>query len=372
MKLAFFAASAPGIETLLLEEVAARVAGATDIVSIAGGVTFAGDERTLASALFDLGLASRLLVRIARFPVRELRELEGHVARLPWSGWLVRGAPRVVRATARGSRLYHTGAIVERVERAIATRLGDDAPSGEDVPAHERASLAVRLEDDHCTISLDASGEPLHRRGHRLDPSKAPLREDLARALVVASGWDGKSALVDPMCGSGTVLVEAATWALGRAPGLERRFGIEATALARATELERHREELRARPDRAAPLVVGSDRDTRAVSVAAAHAERARVSIDVSVRALSDAVVTAGSTILTNPPWGQRVSEGRDLRALYQTLGTVRRRAGEGGRLALIAKDRALAHQTGVPLRSAFLTDAGGTKVHAWVEAERS
>ncbi|AKF06200.1 THUMP domain-containing class I SAM-dependent RNA methyltransferase [Sandaracinus amylolyticus] len=369
MQLAIFVACAPGLEPLLAEEM--RALGCEPHVE-RGGVETSGDRDTLATLLVELGLASHVLVRVASFHAKDLDRIEQHVARLPWSGWLRRDVPRRVRATAQRSRVFHTGAITERVERAIRARLGDDPKGGDEIP------IVVRLFEDRCTISIDASGDALHRRGYRLDPHRAPLREDLARALVIASGWDGVSLLVDPMCGSGTIAIEAARIAMGHAPGLERGFAMERTALDDGVALAQARERARSRLRPSVATIVARDRDAKAIDAARANAERAGVldAITFEVGALSTAAsaigpgVTRGATprVVTNPPWGERLGPGPDLRALHRGLGQLRRALGDDVRLTIAAHDRKLAYATGLPLKSAFLTDLGGLKVQAMVE----
>lgn len=330
-----------------------------------GGVETEGDATTLARLLVETGLSSHVLVRIASFPVKQLADLEGHVSRLPWSGWLKRNVPRRIRVTAQRSRLYHTGAIEERVARAITTRLGDAPPTLADDEQPIAVPLAVRMIDDRCTISLDASGPPLHRRGYRLDPYKAPIREDLARALVIASGWDASRPFLDPLCGAGTLVIEAGLIAMNKAPGLERSFAMERTALDDGS-LAKVRAEARARVTTPERELVGRDRDPRAIEAARGNAERAGVAARLEVGPLSTAAHAMGDAqrlaVVTNPPWGGRLGDASKLRPLYAALGSLVRSL-PGATLALAAHDRKLAYATGVPLQSALLSDLGGTKV---------
>lgn len=367
-----FAACLPGLEPLLAAEIAAL--GARPC-SEAGGVGFEGDARLAMRANLELGLASHVLARVARFRVERFEDLEAHVGRLPWSGWIARGTPRCVRASCRKSRLWHSGAVEERVGRAIARRLGDDlAPTG----AAGAVPVLVRLVDDVCTISLDLSGEPLHRRGYRLDPGLAPLREDIARALVIASGWDRVSALADPLCGAGTILIEAALLACGMAPGRLRGFAAERTAVGDAVDLAELRAEAegRVRPLRA-PLL-GSDRDARVLEAARANAGRAGFGVDgivleckpLSAVSADELTARGVGALVTNPPWGLRVGDPARLRSLYQTLGRLLDALPGNIRIALTAADRKLAYATGVPLHSAFLVAMGGTRLRAMVRGD--
>ncbi len=376
MKFSLFASCAPGIEPWLEREIrelemgtVASASSPKNIVQDIGGVRFEGDELTMAHALVGLGLAARLLIRIATFEVTELSNLESYVGRLSWTGWLQRDAPRVIRASAKKSRLYHSGAIEQRVMRAITRRMKDDPPPVDAEAIDQAASLVVRMDHDVCTISLDASGHPLHRRGYRLNPSHAPLREDLARAVVIASGWDRKRPLVDPMCGSGTFLIEAAMLASNWPPGMGRRFGIETTALAHQVSIDDVKQDRMSRFQPMTAMILGSDRDERAVDAAKENLAGLDFPIQLDVGPLSaTALPQQPVSIVTNPPWGGRVSADRHLNPLYRSIGDLRRRAEDGSSLTLVTSRRELAYKTGVPLRSAFLTDAGGTKVNAFVE----
>ena len=163
MKLSLFASCAPGLEPWLEQEIreldirsVADVSSPINIVQDIGGVRFEGDQWTLAHALVGLGLAARILVRIATFQVTELSNLDSYIGRLSWTGWLKRDAPRVIRASANKSRLYHSGAIEQRVMQGITRRMKDSPPPVEDESIEQAASLVVRMEHDRCTISLDA------------------------------------------------------------------------------------------------------------------------------------------------------------------------------------------------------------------------
>jgi len=376
MKLSLFASCAPGLEPWLEREVRELGMGSVacdswpmNIVEDIGGVRFEGDQWTLAHALVGLGLAARILVRIATFQVTELSNLESYVGRLSWTGWLKRDVPRVIRASAKKSRLYHSGAIEQRVMQGIARRMKDSPPSVDEDSLEQAASLVVRMEHDRCTISLDASGQPLHRRGYRLNPAYAPLREDLARAVVKASAWDRKRPLVDPMCGSGTLLIEAAMLAANWPPGMGRKFGIESTALADKVSIDEVKQDRLKQVQPLTAMIVGSDRDERAVVAARENLSSFDFPIQLETRSLSAADLPQEPlSIVTNPPWGGRVSADRDLYPLYRSIGDLRRRAEAESSLTLVTSRRDLAYQTAVRVRSAFLTDAGGTKVNAFVE----
>jgi putative N6-adenine-specific DNA methylase len=364
-----FAACLPGFEPLLAGELAAL---GTEPRPLRGGVAFTGDHRLLMRTCLQLGTASHVMLRLAEFPCRALGELQRKAAVLPWGEWLRPQVPLEVRATTRGSRVYHTGAVVERIENAIATALGTTlhAPAeGDEVVARVR----VRFQDDRCTISLDATTTPLHRRGYRLEGAKAPLREDIAHALVLASGWTPDQALLDPFCGSGTIAIEAASLALGLAPGRLRPPPLHHLALFAPDEwLEIQAEPRAGRGDGA---ISASDRDEGAVTAARHNAERAGVAdrITFATQAFTahpwlaqrgaDSTAPERGVLATNPPFGVRVPRADKLDSLYQTIGHRAARLGAGWRCALLANDVRLARRSALQLRAAWTTRHGGLSV---------
>lgn len=366
-ELDLFVACLPGLEPMLAAEIDALGLGATTVEP--GGVALRTDRRGMMRANRELGLASHVLLRVSSFQARSLGELLRKTTSLDWQALLAGGAPGV-RAVCRKSRLYHSGAVEQRVREGIAARLrGSDGG--------EAVVVQARLLHDTCTLSIDTSGAPLHRRGWRVDGGKAPLREDLARALVLASGWDGTTPLVDPLMGSGTIVLEAAALALRMPPGAGRTFAFEATPLFDAATWREVVAAGDARVLTTLPAkVAGSDRDAGAVQRARDNAQRLGVEAHVELRQaalrdatfLGDAAPPAAGAVVTNPPFGHRIGDHR-LPELYQSLGALLRRLPGGWRVAILAADRRLALRTGLPLRTAFLTGHGGLKVRALVAA---
>jgi putative N6-adenine-specific DNA methylase len=381
-----WAVAAPGVEPLLEAEL--RTLGFADAVASTGGVRFACDALGLARANLHSRLASRVVVRLAQFKALAFHELERAVRRVEWGRMLTAQAPYRLRVTAKKSRLYHSDAIAQRVAEAIvravpgARRVDgpakDDDELPDDVAAPDAQLFVVRFEHDRCTVSADSSGALLHRRGYRQAVAKAPMRETLAAAMLAAVRYDVARPLVDPFCGSGTLLIEAAMQARCMAPGGQRSFvaerwpevangghggGVFATARARAAE--------QVLP-RAAAAIIGADRDAGAVAAALANAERAGVREDLEVlqRPLAATHLPAGPGLLiTNPPYGVRVSERGALRDLYATLGRVLREQGRGWRLAMLSADRALEGHTGLRFTERLRTRNGGIPVRV-VEAQ--
>ena len=341
--------------------------------SAPGGVAWRGTLADLYAANLRLRTASRIVVRIDRFHASSFHELERRAKRVPWSRFVSAGDVVRFRVTCHKSALYHSGAVAQRLAESVQRATGAqtlDASTGEedeesvDVSRPEQL-FVVRVDHDTVTLSADSSGALLHRRGYRLATAKAPLRETIAAAMLLASGWDAQTPLVDPMCGSGTIGIEAALLARRMAPGRNRSFRFEgwpgADAGSWRSVLDAARsEEL---PRAPVPIVV-SDRDAGAVEAATANAERAGVADDVTVvqRPLS-AMETPGSAgwVITNPPYGIRV--GDDVRNLYSKLGALVRAAPPGWRLGLLSASPALDRQLRVPLEQLFETKNGGIRV---------
>lgn len=366
-----FAVTAPGLAPLAADEL--RRLGLAPREVEDAGVSFHADERGLARASLWLRTASRVVVRIADFPARTFHELERHARRVAWEATLDPGSPLRLRVTCRKSKLYHSGAVAQRITDAVAHRLGA-APqvvaAGDDEGAEDAEDqaqlLVVRVFHDRVTISRDASGALLHRRGYRLASGKAPLRETLAAALLLGAGWSGETPLVDPMCGSGTIAIEGALIARNLAPGLGRSFAAERWPGADARVWRAARDEARAAARPSSPPILAADRDAGAVEATTRNAERAGVldAIAVERQALSALVLPEGpGLVATNPPYGVRVGERDGLRDLYARLGEVLRRSGLGWRLAVVGADRGLEGQLRLPLVERVRTVNGGLPI---------
>jgi putative N6-adenine-specific DNA methylase len=362
----YFVVTAPGLEQLAAQEL--RQLGLIPEVG-PGGLTFKSDVVGMYRANLHLHTASRILARVGQFfyavTFAELREKAG---RLPWERFIRPGQPVSIRVTCHKSKLIHSDAVAERIAGAIYDRLGQDSPMkkalGEDGSGQAQL-IVVRVADDQVLVSVDSSGELLHRRGYRKAVAKAPLRETLASAMLLSSGWDGRSPLVDPFCGSGTILIEAAMMSLGIPPGLRRHFafmdwpGFDQDAWRSLVE------DIHPLPVVELPIF-GSDRDAGAVKMAGENAARAGVEacIHFACQAVSSISVPASpGWVVTNPPYGLRVSEGKDLRNLYAQFGNVLRAHCLGWNLAVLSNDPMLLGQIGITLDTSFVMLNGGVNV---------
>jgi putative N6-adenine-specific DNA methylase len=329
----------------------------------AGGVSWTGDARSLMRANLWLRSASRVIARIAEFRVTAFHELEKHAKRIDWSAYLGEGVAPEFRVTAKKSKLYHSDAIAERLLTAVGSQL-----SGAKEPRASSSDqlFVVRMHRDVCTISADTSGELLHMRGYRQAVAKAPLRETLAAAMLLASEWTGDDeALLDPFCGSGTICIEAALIARRIAPGLQRDFAFQRWPSFDKRLWKSVVDEARATARSANVVIQGSDRDDGAIAAAVSNAERAGVRdmIEFEVKSLSSVrPISSSGLVATNPPYGKRVSEGKDVRNLYAQLGKWMRNL-QNWRLTMLAAEDRLAKQLDFPLEQLLKTSNGGIPV---------
>jgi putative N6-adenine-specific DNA methylase len=362
--------AAPGLEELVAQELTDLGLRSARVTT--GGVRFTATTRQLYAANLWLRCATRVVVRIARFEARSFAELEAGVAAVAWADWAEAGRPTRVRVSSSASRLHHTGAIAERVHRASGLPATDPTATAADLDAEPL--VVVRVVHDQVTISVDSSGAPLWRRGWRLETAKAPLRETLAAALLLAAPWDPTTPLLDPMCGSGTIAIEAALLAAGRAPGRDRPFAFagwptfEPGTWASVLEGARRAE---AGASANLPPILASDRDAGAVRAAMANAERAGVasSVNVEHHAISDLRPPGDgpALLLTNPPYGKRIAGGADPRDLFARLGTVARERLAGGRVGLLVDASSPVRSTGLRLDERLRTSNGGIPVRLLV-----
>lgn len=342
-----FATAPPGLEVLLCAE--ALAAGFADAAVVPGGVTMTGGWPDVWRANLHLRGAGKVLARIASFRTLHLAQLDKRAHKVDWAAVLRPDVPVAVEATCHGSRIYHDKAAAQRIATAITDTVGAS------VTPDAALRVMARIEDDLCTISLDTSGEPLHRRGHKTAVGKAPLRETLAALFLRACDYDGTMPVVDPMCGSGTFVLEAAEIALGLAPGRSRTFAFEALAGFDAVRWDALRGSVQ--PRDTAVRFYGSDRDTGVIRSAQANAARAGVDAvtEFHAHAIGDLARPPGppGLVMVNPPYGARIGNRKLLFALYGALGQTLRDRFRGWSVGLVTSDPGLARATALP----FLPD---------------
>ncbi|QXE89529.1 RNA methyltransferase [Geomonas subterranea] len=351
MKQFFFATTAKGVEEALAAELVRL--GVPDVTAESGGVRFAGGMEAAYRANLWLRTASRVLMTLAEFPCESPEELYREVRGISWERFLTPALTLAVDCNLRDSTLTHSGFVALKTKDAIVDALRDHFGSRPSVDTKDPdLRVNVRLFKNRCTLSLDLSGEPLDRRGYRLDRHEAPLKENLAAALVELSGWDGGTPLVDPMCGTGTIAIEAALKALRIPPGLNRGFGFQRwqgfdralwdriVAEARSGMLERL----------PAP-VQASDLSHSAVGMAVQNAKRAGVLERLVLGRLPMAELEpppGPGVLILNPPYGKRLGEVEALRPLYKEIGDTLKKRCKGYTAYLFTGNLELAKSVGL------------------------
>lgn len=360
-----FVTCLPGLEPLLAAELH-RIDPRVSYKQQIGGVRCKGDTRLVMRFNLESGLGTRVLIRLASWRVTRLSELHRYACEVAWGRFLPAHSAVQVRAVCRKSRLYHSDAVAERIAEAVAASIGAPAQEAPVIP------ILVRLDHDRCVVSLDTSGEPLHRRGWRLQSAKAPLREDLARAVLLVSGWRPGESLIDPMMGSGTVVIEAATMERNLAPGRLRTFAFELTALHDPelwADVRAKRAAQRTSPDTSPDgipyAIFGRDRAVGSLRAAQANAERAGVQGDIvfeltDLRDVSFPPIANGA-VVCNPPYGKRIKgHAGAIRALDARLGEVI----PGIKVGVVAAaGQGMVSLRSATLTSALMTDHGATKI---------
>ncbi len=367
-----FAITAPGIAPVTAAELTAL--GIPHEPPTADGVAFSADFRTIALANLWLRTASRVIVRLGEFKAQGFAELEKGAAKLPWKQVLLPGQPVAVRVTCRKSRLYHSDAVAERVVRQIAKHFGVDTPvvrltdsDDEDAPTDEAQRILVRIVHDMVTVSADTSGELLHRRGYRQAVAKAPLRETVAAACLLAVDYDGTQPFIDPMCGSGTFPIEAAMIARNQAPGRVRPFAFEHWPGADRDVLPNLRRATKAAgvdiPD---VPIIGSDRDPGAIRMSHDNAERAGVHgmLTFEQKTLDAIEPPAESGVwCSNAPYGRRVGNSDALTGFFVQIGKLARGSFAEWRVALLMAEQSHVKALQSPTTEILHTRVGGIQV---------
>lgn len=343
-----FLVTSPGFESVLCAEVRAK--GFRDPTPVKGGVTVKGGWPEVWRANLEIRGASRVLARIAEFRALHLAQLDKRARKVAWGEILRPDVPFRVEASCKASRIYHQGAAAQRIERAIRDTLGATVSPDAEV------CIKARIDDDLCTISVDTSGESLHKRGHKQEVAKAPMRETLASLFLRQCGYEGTEPVVDPMCGSGTFIIEAAEVAAGLNPGRSRHFAFEQLASFDAAAWQHMRETGGiVKSDSAKPGVrfYGSDHDAGAVRMSLANAARAGVTEMTEFRqqVIEDLVAPDGPSglVIVNPPYGMRIGDNKGLHSLYRTLGQTLLARFHGWRVGVVTSDASLAAATDLP-----------------------
>ncbi|MBX2834536.1 MAG: class I SAM-dependent RNA methyltransferase [Micavibrio sp.] len=343
MSFEIFLATAPGLENALYDEVKGK--GFKQAKATKGGVTIKGGWPEVWRANLWVRGASRVLARIASFQVLHLAHLDMRAREVAWGNILSPALPFRVEASCSKSRIYHSDAAAERIQRAISETL--KAPYSPDADV----KIMARIERDICTISIDTSGDLLHKRGFKSLVNKAPMRENMAALFLQLCDYKGSETVFDPMCGSGTFVIEAAEIAARLNPGRARHFAFEKFVNFDRQDWEKMRSVTRG--GASTLQFFGSDRDDGAIKMSIQNAKRAGIGALTSFeqKAISDISppCEAPGLVILNPPYGARIGDNKKLMPLYQSLGAALRSRFSGWRVGIVTTENSLAQATGLP-----------------------
>jgi len=312
-----------GLEEILEKELIEFGAKETNILNRA--VEFQGDQALLYRANLCCRLALRFLVVVDSFQAHNERHLYGKIQHMDWSKYISGKQTFAIDCTAYGERFRHSKYAALTVKDAIVDQFREKTGRRPSIDTNEPdVKINVHISDIHVDVSLDSSGDSLEKRGYRLEAMEAPISEVLAAAMITLSGWNRRTPLFDPMCGSGTIVIEAAMMAANKAPGLDRSFGFERWSDFNAELLENLKQELVQNETKPQVEILGRDRHRRAMAIAERNARRAGVDRYVTIEAgdfMKKEPPFEQGWIIMNPPYGERLNEDDEMQAFYHEVG---------------------------------------------------
>ena len=354
----YFVSAARGTENVVATELNALGSTKTEVVR--GGVYYEGDQDLFYRSQLWLRVGNKVLLPLRSFPCRSAQDLYDGVKKFRWETFLTKGKTFALDCTISGRNapdLQHSHFAKLKAKDAIVDRLRERTGERPDVDIDRPdVPIVLYLRDGELTINMDATGGSLHERGYRPKDSPAPLKETLAAALIALTEWDAKSPFVDPMCGSGTILVEAAWKAANLAPGLlRRRYSFQQWPDFYEPRWERLKQEalqkLTPLPDN---MIFGFDTSPKYLQLAKESITRARISegkIVLQQRALKDFTLPEGlapGVLLVNPPYGERLGNEEELKDLYSLLGDTFKQKFKGWRCYVFTGNMELAKHIGL------------------------
>jgi len=363
----FYVVTLPGLESLCRRELAALDDPPSEPTLSKGGVSFNGRLTSCYQANLMCRTASRILMRIQRFKARHFDALEERTRAIPWELYLNVQAPLDVRVSTRQSKLYHSQAVAERILKAVSERLIHHGRNTADTAREGRTQcLWTRLQADQVTLSLDSSGDQLHKRGIKTRGGRAPLRETLAAAALIQAGFRSDTVLCDPMCGSGTFAIEAAMIVKQVPPGAQRAFAFMDWPAFRPSHWQYLHDQANARmtpPSK--PQIYVSDRSRTAVDLLTALLPESGLADVIDLQRQDFFTMTAPATggrrglVALNPPYGRRLGQPEATPRLIGEILRKLQRDFRGWRMLLVLPDKRLVRQVPFSIKSYAVMHGG-------------
>ena len=342
MKSQYFASCPRGLETILLGELTAL--GAEDIKVVDGGVKFKSSTEVMYRANLTSRIATRILCRVANGNYKTEDDLYNAALNIKWANLFDVSHGIKVSTTGVKCPLKSLDFMTLRIKDAVCDQFRTQVNARPNVEIRDPdIRIHLYLEADYFDLYIDTSGQPLYQRGFRKSSVEAPIRENLAAGILALSGWKPGEPLLDPMCGSGTFLIEAAMISVNQAPGLKRSFGFENWSNFNSVRFKNIKSEYQSNIK---PVVFshiyGSDEDLRAIRVTKSNLEEAglKSAVELSCKSFNDIVApTKGGVLITNPPYGVRIGEDEDLAKAYPLWASTMKKKLSGWRTYFLTSD---------------------------------
>jgi putative N6-adenine-specific DNA methylase len=346
-----------GLEEVLAKELTDL--GATKVETHNRAVSFEGDKALMYKANLYLRTALKILVPLEKFKARDERDLYEEVRRIDWSRYMDVDGTLAVDGILKSEFFNHSQYIALKCKDAIVDQFRDKygrRPNVDVIQPHLR--LSIHISKDDCTLALDSSNESLHRRGYRGESTLAPLNEVTAAGLVLLSGWDGKGTFMDPMCGSGTILIEAAMFAKNiPANILRKQFGFETWTDFDPALWKQIRQEAEEGIREADGTFIGGDSVFKVIDIARANIERAGLDEDIRVsnkRFEEQRPPEGGGIIIMNPPYGERLAV-EEINAFYKSIGDKLKKDFKGYQAWILSSDKDAMKKIGLQASKKFM-----------------
>ena len=342
MKSQYFASCPRGLEAILSGELTAL--GAGDIKVVDGGVKFESSTEVMYRANLTSRIATRILCRVANGNYKTEDDLYNAALNVKWANLFDVSYGIKVSTTGVKCPLKSLDFMTLRIKDAVCDQFRTQVNARPNVEIRDPdIRIHLYLEADYFDLYIDTSGQPLYQRGFRKSSVEAPIRENLAAGILALSGWKPGEPLLDPMCGSGTFLIEAAMISVNQAPGLKRSFGFENWSNFNSVRFENIKSEYQSNIK---PVVFshiyGSDEDLRAIRVTKSNLEEAglKSAVELSCKSFNDIVApTKGGVLITNPPYGVRIGEDEDLAKAYPLWASTMKKKLSGWRTYFLTSD---------------------------------
>jgi len=342
LKSQYFASCPRGLEAILSGELTAL--GAGDVKVVDGGVKFESSTEVMYRANLTSRIATRILCRVANGNYKTEDDLYNAALNIKWANLFDVSHGIKVSTTGVKCPLKSLDFMTLRIKDAVCDQFRTQVNARPNVEIRDPdIRIHLYLEADYFDLYIDTSGQPLYQRGFRKSSVEAPIRENLAAGILALSGWKPGEPLLDPMCGSGTFLIEAAMISVNQAPGLKRSFGFENWSNFNSVRFENIKSEYQSNIK---PVVFshiyGSDEDLRAIRVTKSNLEEAglKSAVELSCKSFNDIVApTKGGVLITNPPYGVRIGEDEDLAKAYPLWASTMKKKLSGWRTYFLTSD---------------------------------